>query len=31
VTWWVLWVAWICLFLLSYPKTDLIVHTIVIP
>jgi NNP family nitrate/nitrite transporter-like MFS transporter len=28
VTWWVLWVAWICLFLLSYPKTDLIVHTI---
>ena len=20
VTWWVLWVAWICLFLLSYPK-----------
>ena len=28
MTWWVLWVAWICLFLLSYPKTDLIVHTI---
>jgi len=28
VTWWVLWVAWICLFLLSYPKTELIVHTI---
>jgi NNP family nitrate/nitrite transporter-like MFS transporter len=28
VTWWVLWAAWICLFLLSYPKTDLIVHTI---
>jgi NNP family nitrate/nitrite transporter-like MFS transporter len=28
VTWWVLWVAWVCLFLLSYPKTDLIVHTI---
>jgi NNP family nitrate/nitrite transporter-like MFS transporter len=28
VTWWVLWVAWICLFLLSYPKTDFIVHTI---
>jgi len=28
VTWWVLWVAWICLFILSYPKTDLIVHTI---
>ena len=28
VTWWVLWVAWVCLFLLSYPKTDLIIHTI---
>ena len=28
VTWWVLWVAWICLFLLSYPPTELIVHTI---
>jgi NNP family nitrate/nitrite transporter-like MFS transporter len=28
VTWWVLWVAWVCLFLLSYPKTDLSVHTI---
>ena len=28
VTWWVLWAAWISLFLLSYPQTDLIVHTI---
>ena len=28
VTWWVLWVAWISLFLLSYPQTDFIVHTI---
>lgn len=28
VTWWVLWVSWICLFLLSYPKTELIIHTI---
>ena len=28
VTWWVLWIAWICLFLLSYPKTDLTIHTI---
>jgi len=28
VTWWVLWAAWIALFLLSYPQTDLIVHTI---
>lgn len=28
VTWWVLWVSWVCLFLLSYPKTELVVHTI---
>lgn len=28
VTWWVLWTAWICLFLLSYPKTELTIHTI---
>jgi MFS transporter, NNP family, nitrate/nitrite transporter len=28
VTWWVLWAAWVCLFLLSYPQTDFIVHTI---
>lgn len=28
VTWWVLWVSWICLFLLSYPQTDLIVQTV---
>lgn len=28
MTWWVLWVAWILLFLLSYPQTQLIVHTI---
>lgn len=28
VTWWVLWVSWVCLFLLSYPQTELIVHTI---
>jgi MFS transporter, NNP family, nitrate/nitrite transporter len=28
VTWWVLWAAWICLFLLSYPQTEFIVHTI---
>lgn len=26
-TWWVLWVAWIALFLLSYPQMELIVHT----
>ncbi len=28
VTWWVLWSAWICLFLLSYPRSEFIVHTI---
>ncbi|WP_173934937.1 MFS transporter [Chelativorans sp. Marseille-P2723] len=28
VTWWVLWVAWVCLFLLSYPKHELIIHTV---
>lgn len=27
-TWWVLWVAWVVLFLLSYPQTELVVHTI---
>jgi len=28
VTWWVIWAAWVCLFLLSYPKTELTVQTI---
>ncbi len=28
VTWWVLWVSWICLFLLSYPQTQLQVMTV---
>src|SRR5664280_861799 len=28
VTWWVMWVIWICLFLLSYPQTDFTVLTI---
>jgi MFS transporter, NNP family, nitrate/nitrite transporter len=28
VTWWVLWVSWICLFLLSYPQTEFIVQTV---
>ncbi len=27
VTWWVLWVSWICLFLLSYPQTEMTVAT----
>jgi len=28
VTWWVMWVSWVCLFLLSYPQTDFTIHTI---
>ncbi|HET6606495.1 MAG TPA: nitrate/nitrite transporter [Rhodopila sp.] len=28
VTWWVMWIAWICLFLLSYPRMDLTIHSI---
>ena len=27
VTWWVMWVSWICLFLLSYPQFDFTVAT----
>jgi NNP family nitrate/nitrite transporter-like MFS transporter len=27
VTWWVLWIGLVCLFFLSYPQTDMIVHT----
>lgn len=27
VTWWVLWVSWVCLFLLSYPQTQFTVLT----
>ena len=28
MTWWVLWVSWICLFLLSYPQTDFSILTV---
>ena len=28
VTWWVMWVSWICLFILSYPQTDFTIATI---
>jgi NNP family nitrate/nitrite transporter-like MFS transporter len=28
VTWWVLWAAWICLFILSYPRFDLTIYTV---
>jgi MFS transporter, NNP family, nitrate/nitrite transporter len=27
VTWWVMWVSWVCLFLLSYPQTEFTVLT----
>ena len=28
VTWWVMWVSWICLFMLSYPQTSFTVQTV---
>ncbi len=28
VTWWVMWISWICLFLLSYPQTTFTVTTV---
>jgi NNP family nitrate/nitrite transporter-like MFS transporter len=28
MTWWVMWVSWVCLFLLSYPQTDFTVLTV---
>ena len=28
VTWWVMWVSWICLFILSYPQTEFSIQTI---
>ena len=28
VTWWVMWVSWVCLFLLSYPQTEMVVQTV---
>ncbi|MDP2678902.1 MAG: nitrate/nitrite transporter [Rhodoferax sp.] len=28
MTWWVLWVSWVCLFLLSYPQTDFTIATV---
>lgn len=31
VTWWVMWVSWICLFLLSYPQTDFTILTVAGP
>ncbi|MDD4882510.1 MAG: NarK/NasA family nitrate transporter [Gallionellaceae bacterium] len=31
VTWWVLWVSWICLFIMSYPNTEFTVQTVTGP
>jgi NNP family nitrate/nitrite transporter-like MFS transporter len=31
VTWWVMWVSWICLFILSYPQTSLTIQTVTGP
>jgi NNP family nitrate/nitrite transporter-like MFS transporter len=31
VTWWVLWLSWIILFILSYPQTDFTIHTLTGP
>lgn len=31
VTWWVMWVSWICLFLLSYPQTEFTIRTVTGP
>ena len=28
VTWWVMWVSWVCLFILSYPQTDFTITTV---
>jgi MFS transporter, NNP family, nitrate/nitrite transporter len=28
VTWWVMWVSWVCLFMLSYPQTEFTVKTV---
>lgn len=28
VTWWVMWVSWVCLFLLSYPQTAFTIQTV---
>ncbi len=28
VTWWVMWISWVCLFIMSYPQTALTIKTI---
>lgn len=27
-TWWVMWVCWVAFFMLSYPQTDMVIHTV---
>ena len=27
LTWWVMWVSWVCLFILSYPQTEMVIQT----
>ncbi|MBT3846115.1 MAG: NarK/NasA family nitrate transporter [Gammaproteobacteria bacterium] len=27
VTWWVMWISWVCLFLMSYPQTEMVIKT----
>jgi NNP family nitrate/nitrite transporter-like MFS transporter len=31
VTWWVMWVSWVCLFIMSYPQTALTIKTVTGP
>ena len=28
VTWWVMWISWVCLFIMSYPQTEMVVKTV---
>ena len=28
VTWWVMWISWICLFIMSYPQTQMVIKTV---
>ncbi|QEP41751.1 NarK/NasA family nitrate transporter [Ectothiorhodospiraceae bacterium BW-2] len=28
VTWWVMWISWVCLFLMSYPQTEMTIKTV---
>jgi NNP family nitrate/nitrite transporter-like MFS transporter len=28
VTWWVMWISWVCLFIMSYPQTQMVIKTV---